>query len=207
MLKSSDKWLDWAKEIQSIAQNGLTYTKDIFDKERFERLRKISAEIISCYSKLPIKTVQKLFCNEEGFQTPKLDTRAVILKDDKILLVKEKNGRWALPGGWVDFDQTIKTNTEKEVKEEAGLDVKAIKILAVQDRNKHNKPVYAYNVCKFFVLCEIIGGSFQKNLETVESDFFSLEKLPELAEEKNTKKQIEMCFKACNNPLWVPEFD
>ena len=151
--------------------------------------------------------MQKLFCNEEGFQTPKLDTRAVILKDDKILLVKEKNGRWALPGGWVDFDQTIKTNTEKEVKEEAGLDVKAIKILAVQDRNKHNKPVYAYNVCKFFVLCEIIGGSFQKNLETVESDFFSLEELPELAEEKNTKKQIEMCFKACNNPLWVPEFD
>ena len=207
MQKTSEKWLAWAKEIQSIAQNGLTYTKDVFDKERFERLREISAEIMSCYSELPIKTVTNLFCNEVGFQTPKLDTRAVIFEGGKILLVKENDGRWSMPGGWVDFDQTIKTNTEKEVKEEAGLDVKAVKILAVHDRNKHNKPSYAYNVCKVFILCEIIGGCFQKNMETVESRFFLLEELPDLAEEKNTKEQIEMCFKACNNPYWVPEFD
>ncbi len=207
MQKTSEKWLAWAKEIQSIAQNGLTYTKDVFDKERFERLREISAEIMSCYSGLPIKTVKNLFCNEVGFQTPKLDTRAVIFEGDKILLVKENDGRWSLPGGWVDFDQTIKTNTEKEVKEEAGLDVKAVKILAVHDRNKRNKPPYAYNVCKFFILCEVIGGCFKKNTETVESRFFLLEELPDLAEEKNTKEQIEMCFKACNNPYWVPEFD
>ena len=207
MQKSSDNWLNWAKEIQSIAQNGLTYTKDVFDKERFERLREISAEIMSCHSRLPIQTVKNLFCNEVGFQTPKLDTRAVIFEDDKILLVKENDGKWALPGGWVDFDQTIKTNTEKEVKEEAGLDVKAIKILAVHDRNRHNQPPYAYNVCKFFILCEVIGGRFKKNTETVESRFFSLEELPCLAEEKNTKEQIEMCFKAGNNPHWLPEFD
>lgn len=207
MQKTSEKWLAWAKEIQSIAQNGLTYTKDVFDKERFERLREISAEIMSCYSGLPIKTVKNLFCNEVGFQTPKLDTRAVIFEGDKILLVKENDGRWSLPGGWVDFDQTIKTNTEKEVKEEAGLDVKAVKILAVHDRNKHNKPPYAYNVCKFFILCEVIGGYFKKNTETIESGFFSLDELPGLAEEKNTKEQIEMCFKACTNPGWIPEFD
>ncbi len=207
MQKSSEKWLAWAKEIQSIAQNGLTYTKDVFDKERFEKLREISAEIMSCYSELPIKTVKNLFCSEEGFQTPKLDTRAVIFEDNKILLVKENDGRWSLPGGWVDFDQTIKTNTEKEVKEEAGLDVEAVKILAVHDRNKHNKPPYAYNVCKFFILCELKGGCFQKNTETVGSRFFSLDELPYLAEEKNTKEQIEMCFKACHNSHWVPEFD
>ena len=140
MQKSSEKWLIWAKEIQAIAQNGLTYTKDVFDQERFERLREISAEIMSCYSGLPIKTVKNLFCNEIGFQTPKLDTRAVIFEDNKILLVKENDGHWSLPGGWVDFDQTIKTNTEKEVKEEAGLDAKAIRILATTEISTTNRP-------------------------------------------------------------------
>lgn len=105
---------------------GLTYSKDVFDIERFERIREIAAEMLSLQSGIPIEKVKNLFCNETGFQTPKLDTRAAIFKDDKILLVKEKNGTWSLPGGWVDINQSIKTNTEKEVKEEAGLNVKAI---------------------------------------------------------------------------------
>ena len=208
MQKSSEKWLAWAKEIQSIAQNGLTYTKDVFDKERFEKLREISAEIMSCYSELPIKTVKNLFCSEEGFQTPKLDTRAVIFEDNKILLVKENDGRWSLPGGWVDFDQTIKTNTEKEVKEEAGLDVEAVKILAVHDRNKHNKPPYAYNVCKVFILCEIEEKMMlNENIETVDRRFFSIEEIPQLAEEKCNVEQVRLCFEASRDPYWQPIFD
>lgn len=202
-----DKWLDWAKEMQSIAQNGLAYTKDAFDKERFERIREISAEIVASYSDLPLEKAKELFCNETGFQTPKMDTRAAVFKGQKILLVQEKDGRWSLPGGWVDFDRTIKTNTEKEVKEEAGLSVKAVKIIAVQDRNLHNKPVYAYNVCKFFVLCEALGGSFQKNPETIASGYFSLNDLPPLSEEKNTKEQIELCFSAYASLGWETVFD
>ena len=142
------QWLEWTKELQFIAQGGLTYSKDVFDIERFERIREIAAEMLSLQSEIPIEKVKNLFCNETGFQTPKLDTRAAIFKDDKILLVKEKNGTWSLPGGWVDINQSIKTNTEKEVKEEAGLNVKAIRIIAMQDRNLHNIPPYAYNVCK-----------------------------------------------------------
>ena len=111
------QWLEWAKELQFIAQGGLTYSKDVFDIERFERIREIAAEMLSLQSGIPIEKVKNLFCNETGFQTPKLDTRAAIFKDDKILLVKEKNGTWSLPGGWVDINQSIKTNTEKEVKE------------------------------------------------------------------------------------------
>ena len=126
-------WLDWAKELQFIGQAGVTYSKDPFDLERFERIREIAAEIISRQSGLPLDKVKTLFCNETGFQTPKLDTRAAIFKGGKILLVKEKSGFWSLPGGWVYVNQTIKTNTEKEVKEEAGLDVKAIRIIALQE--------------------------------------------------------------------------
>lgn len=108
------QWLEWTKELQFIAQGGLTYSKDVFDIERFERIREITAEMLSLQSEIPIEKVKNLFCNETGFQTPKLDTRAAIFKDDKILLVKEKNGTWSLPGGWVDINQSIKTNTEKK---------------------------------------------------------------------------------------------
>ena len=182
------QWLEWAKELQFIAQGGLTYSKDVFDIERFERIREIAAEMLSLQSEIPIEKVKNLFCNETGFQTPKLDTRAAIFKDDKILLVKEKNGTWSLPGGWVDI------NPEKEVKEEAGLNVKAIRIIAIQDRNLHNIPPYAYNVCKVFVLCEIESGYFRPNIEADESAYFGLEELPILAKEKNNEEQINVLF-------------
>ncbi len=201
------EWLEWAKELQFIGQAGVTYSKDPYDLERFARIRELSAEIISVYSDLPVEEVKALFCNEEGFQTPKMDTRAAIFEDDKILLVKEQNGKWSMPGGWVDVNQTIKTNTEKEVKEEAGLDVDAVRILSLQDRNLHNLPPYAYNVCKIFVLCEVKGGCFEPNIETLESRYFRLKEIPPLAEEKNTFEQIEMCFKAYKDPDWVIPFD
>ena len=140
--KRKDIWVDWAMELQFLAQTGLTYTKDPFDKERFERIREISAEIMAHQSDIPLEKVKNLFCNETGFQTPKLDTRAAIFEDDKILLVKEKNGKWSLPGGWVDVNQSIRSNTEKEVWEEAGLMVKAVRLIALQDRNQHNLPRY-----------------------------------------------------------------
>lgn len=204
---NNTQWLDWAKELQFIAQSALAYCKDSFDIERFQRIREISAEILSTYSGLSVEKVKGLFCNENGFQTPKLDTRAAIFDDDKILLVHETNGTWSLPGGWVDALETIKSNTQKEVKEEAGLEVTASRLIAVQDRNKHNDPPYAYNVCKVFVLCEIIGGEFTANIETTETAYFALDELPVLAEEKTSKEQIAMCFEAYKNPDWQVKFD
>ncbi len=189
-------WLKWAMELQFIAQAGITYTKDQFDMERFERLREISAEMVSAGAKVPVGFVKDVFCNEIGFQTPKLETRAAIFKDDKILLVKENNGTWSMPGGWVDVLESIKSNTIKEVKEEAGLDVVATKLIALQDRNKHNLPLYAYGICKAFVLCEIIGGEFIPNSETTESAFWGINELPDLATDKNNEQQIRMCFDA-----------
>ena len=202
------QWLEWAKELQFIAQAGLTYSENTFDRERFQRVREISAEIMSLMSDIPQETIKGLFCNETGFQTPKLDTRAAIFDDEgRILLVKENNGTWSLPGGWVDVMQSVKSNTIKEVREEAGLDVETIRLIAVQDRNKHNTPPYAYNICKVFVLSKAIGGSFQANAETVESRYFALDELPLLAEEKNNREQIEMCFKANADENWQTLFD
>ncbi len=165
--KENKYLIDFAIELQFLAQAGLTYSKDVFDIKRFKRIREISAEIMSMKCDLPLDKVKGLFCNETGFQTPKLDTRAAIFNDNKILLVKEKNcGTWSLFGGWVNVNESIKSNTIKEVKEESGLDVVANRIIAIQDRNKHNKPKHAYGVCKVFVLCSEVGGEFEENIET-----------------------------------------
>lgn len=203
-----EKWLKWAIEIQSLSQIGLAYTKDVYDRERYQRLREISAEMLAKKTEVSIEKVKDLFCHETGYQTPKLDTRAVIFRNNKILLVHENNGTWSLPGGWCDVLESVKSNTEKEVREETGLNVKAVKIISIQDRNKHNKPVYAYGVCKIFVLCEVINGNFVENIETTEIRYFSLQDLPHnLAEEKTNKEQIEMCFKAYLNENWQTQFD
>lgn len=202
-MKNNEKWLQWAIELQSLAQAGLFYGKDEFDKERYQRIRDISVEIINHKSEISREKIKKLFCNEIGYQTPKLDTRAAIFKNNKILLVKEKNGLWSLPGGWVDVNCSVKESAIKEVKEEAGLDVSLDLVIAVQDRDKHNIQMYAHKVCKIFVLCTCLGGQFKKNIETIESDYFALNNLPSLATEKNTNNQIEMCFKAFKSHSWI----
>ena len=203
-----DKLIKWAMEIQSLAQAGLAYTNNAYDIERYERLREISAEIIEEKSNINLEKVKDIFCSETGYQTPKIDTRAVIFKDDKILLTHENNGTWSLPGGWCDVLESVGSNTIKEVKEETGLDVETIKIISVQDRNKHNKPIYAYGVCKIFVLCNVIGGEFVQNIETTEIKYFSLDEIPNnLAEEKTNREQIEMCFKAYKNTNWQTQFE
>lgn len=203
----NEKWLDWAIELQSLAQAGLAYCKDPFDRERYERIREITAEMLSDKTDVSVEKVKDLFCDETGYQTPKIDTRAAIFRDGKILLVRENNGKWSLPGGWCDVNVSVGENAVKEVSEEAGLDVTADRIIAVLDRAKHNLPVYPYGVCKIFVRCSVIGGSFKENTETTGFDWFDEENIPELAEEKNNAEQIKMCFEAYRDPQLPVIFD
>lgn len=204
----NDEWLKTAAEIQSIAQAGLAYCKDPFDKERYERLRDISAEMLAVKTELSKEKIKGLFCNETGYQTPKVDTRAAIFKDGKILLVHEKNGTWALPGGWCDVDQSVASNAVKEVKEETGLDCVAKRIIAVQDWRNHNVCNYVYGVIKIFVLCEVFGGAFIENIETIGVKYFGADEIPDrLATEKTTKEQILTCFAAYENENFETQFD
>lgn len=203
----ADKIIEWAKELQSLAQAGLFYGKDDFDKERYQRIREIAAEMMSEKTGLSFEKVTNLFCNDSGYQTPKIDTRAAIFKNEKILLVKERNGKWSLPGGWCDHNLSPAENTIKEAKEEAGLDVVVKKLISVQDRAKHNEPEYAYGVVKIFFLCESLGGIFSENIETSESRYFSQTELPALATEKCTEEQIKMCFSAYKDENWQAQFE
>ena len=201
-------WLDWAVRLQALAQAGLYYGKDPFDRERYAEIRSIAAQMIAHQGEMPFEKVQALFCCETGYQTPKLDTRAAIFRDDRILLVQEKNGTWSLPGGWVDVDLSVLENVVKEVREEAGFTVKAERLIAVQDWRKHNVTNYVYGVMKCFVLCRYESGEFRENIETTGVGLFDRDEIPNnLAVEKTSRKQILMCFDALDDPLSPTLFD
>ncbi|GFI20007.1 NUDIX hydrolase N-terminal domain-containing protein [Lactobacillus johnsonii] len=203
----TDKLVDWAVRLQSLAQAGLTYGKDSFDLERYQEIRDISAEMMAEKSGLPIEKVKNLFCNEIGYQTPKIATRAAIFKDNKMLLVQESDGLWSIPGGWCEVNLSVKENVIKEIKEEAGVDITVEKLIAIYDSNKHYKGRYPYGISTVFFLCKPVGGSFKENDETIASDYFALEDLPELSEDKGSREQVEMCFKAYQDPYWEAEFE
>ena len=201
-------WTEFAMRIQGIAQAGLAYGENAYDRERYEELRKIAAEMITRQTELPLEKVKNFFCNETGYQTPKVDTRAAVFRNGKILLVHEKNGTWSLPGGWCDVNQSVASNVQKETLEEAGLTVTPEKLIAVQDWRKHNRCNLPYGVVKIFVQCSVEGGSFRENIETTETRYFAEDELPEnLAVEKVTAEQIRLCFAAYRSQNWQTSFD
>lgn len=207
-MEEVDQFTKWATNLQSIAQAGLHYGKDVFDRERYEQVRKIAGEMMQAKTGLSKEQIKTLFLGDEGYQIPKIETRAAIFKDAKILLVRERMAQeWSLPGGWNDYDQTTAQNCVKEAKEESGRIVKPVKLIAVQDRNHHNKPILATNVTKTFYLCKEISGEFVSNDETDACDYFALDNLPKLSLDRNTKEQIEMCFKASKDPNWQTLFE
>lgn len=202
-----DQIAAWALELQSLAQAGLFYGRDAFDRERYQRIREIAAEMLAARTDIPLEKLTGLFCGDTGYQTPKVDTRAAIFQEGKLLLVRENDGRWSMPGGWCEYDLSPVENTVKEAKEEAGLDVAVRRVIAVQDRAKHNRPLYIYNIVKIFYECEALGGTFTKNLETSASRYFSPEELPPLAEDKCSEEQVRMCFAAHEDKNWRVQFD
>jgi ADP-ribose pyrophosphatase YjhB (NUDIX family) len=190
------KWMEWSQKLQAIAQNGLTYSNDKFDIERFKQLQEIVSEIISTYTKHDFHEVQEYLDNETGYATPKIDVRGVVVKSEKLLMVKENaDNLWTLPGGWADIQESPGENVEREVFEESGYQVKAKKLLAVYDRSRHeHHPKYPEYVYKMFFLCEIVGGESRTSMETSDVNFFGLHELPELSTARITKNQIHRMF-------------
>jgi ADP-ribose pyrophosphatase YjhB (NUDIX family) len=190
-------WLDWARRLQAISQSGLTYAGDAFDRERYEQVRAIAAEIMASHSDDPSESterVEKLFVGQSGYATPKLDIRAVILdRENAVLLVREKeDGLWTLPGGWVDVGESPREAAEREVQEESGYEVRAVRLLALWDRDKHPHPPLPFHVYKLYVLCELVGGGpIRESAETAGVGFFDVDDLPRLSEGRVLPEQVE----------------
>ena len=207
-MNGTNQWLEWAKELQFLSQSALAYCKDKFDIERFQRIREISAEMAAEIGDMRLEEIKATFCSGTGYQTPKLDTRAAVIREGKLLLVQEANGLWALPGGWVDYNLTVRQNAKKEVLEEAGMEVEPTRVIALHEHNLRNTTVFPHNICCVYILCDYISGDFQPNTETVACGFFGPDELPgPLSENKSTRQQIEMCFRAAANENWKVEFD
>ncbi len=202
------KWLEWVQKLQAIAQNGLTYSEGVYDIERYKQLRAIATEIMATYSNVEHSYVFDLFSRELGYATPKVDVRAAIFRDDTILLVKERaDGCWTLPGGWADVGESPGEAVVKEIYEESGYQARAIKLLAVYDRNKQGHPPFPFYVYKLFFHCEIIGGSPSSSIETEEVGFFPEDALPELSIGRVTPAQIMRLFQHYHNPDLSADFD
>lgn len=200
-LKLPVKWLDWAKQMQSIAQIGLTYAKDVYDLERYESLRQLSIEVMDTYTFAGVEKINLSFANETGYATPKVDIRGVVFENEKILLVREKaDGAWALPGGWADIGYSPSEVAVKEIKEESGFVSVPVKLLAVLDKKFHAHPPEPYHVYKMFILCQITGGQALGGVETSEVQFFGENELPELSTERNTAAQVRSMFTYLRDP-------
>jgi ADP-ribose pyrophosphatase YjhB (NUDIX family) len=202
------KWLEWATRLQSIAQSGLTFGENQYDLGRYQQIRDLSVEILHEYTDINHEKIRDLFASETGYQTPKVDIRAAVFKDDKILMVKEKiDGKWSLPGGWADVNTSVSESVVRECNEEAGADVKPKRVIAIQHANKQNNFIYPFTIYKIIVECDLLEYSFKENSETLGSGFFSIDNLPELSVERNNLNQIKLCFEAKKQKLFEPVFD
>jgi ADP-ribose pyrophosphatase YjhB (NUDIX family) len=178
------------ERVIAISQTGLTYTDGVFDRERYESLRELVGEILERVDANP-PPLQVAFPKEEGYRTPKLDVRGLVLRDGKVLLVRERaDGCWALPGGWADVGISASANIEKEISEESGLVTRAVRLLALLDRDKHAHDASPWHTYKAFFQCEIVGGTLQHTLETDGAEFFDLAALPPLSVPRITEDQI-----------------
>jgi ADP-ribose pyrophosphatase YjhB (NUDIX family) len=201
-------WLTIARELQSIAQAGITFGESKYDLERYERLLQISKEIVLENSNISSEKLDSLYATEEGYLTPKVDVRGVVIRDGKILFVKETiDDRWSLPGGWADVGYSPSEVVEKEVLEESGLQVKASRLLGVLDKAKHDHPPDIFYVYKLFFHCEETGGLLKAGMETSEVAFFDIDKLPELSTPRNTIKQTLQMYHLVKNGKAPSIFD
>lgn len=199
--RSNYDWLEMAKRLQAVAQAGLEYCENKYDIDRYQQIRALSLEIMNDFTDLPMDKLVRVFASEKGYQTPKVDIRGVVFRENKILLVRETiDGCWSVPGGWADVGLTPFENARKEVYEESGLEVYPVRLLAVLDKKHHAHPPDLYHIYKIFILCDERGGELKNGMETSETGFFGLHELPTLSAPRITEDQIRLLFEYKNNP-------
>ena len=205
---SEPAWLVVGRELKAIAQIGLTFSRDGFDRQRYERIRELSAALIANGSDGDAAKVLELFRLDAGYATPKVDVRGAAFRDGRVLMVREvSDGGWTLPGGWADVNQTAAECVIREVAEESGFQVRALKLAAVHDYQKRNRLRHIDSIYKMFFICELVGGSARPSHETSDVGFFSRGELPTLSAGRTTAEQIELMFRHAERPDLPTDFD
>ncbi len=207
MSQNNVQWLDLARELYSISQSGLTYCKNEYDLHSYRRLQEMSAEIIAAHSELSKESVLQTFKAQAGYATPKTDVRGAVIRDGKVLLVQESaDDKWALPGGWADIGDRPSAMVEREVWEESGLKVRAVKVVAIYDANRIESMEF-FHAYKIIFLCEFLGGELRTSHETLAVNFFEFDDLPELSTARTDERVLREVFAHIQNPARVTSFD
>lgn len=189
-----DMWLHWARHIQALAQTGLAFCQDPYDRQRYTQLQQIAAEIVALHTKLDVQQVLEGFSAQPGYATVKVDVRAAVVRDGRILLVQERRDqRWCMPGGWADVGERPSEAVAREVREESGFSVRPVKVVGVFDANRDNQPLEFHHAYKIIFLCHIIDGQARPSDETMGVEFFDFAHLPALsADRTNTRHLAEV---------------
>jgi ADP-ribose pyrophosphatase YjhB (NUDIX family) len=200
--------LEWARKVQAIAQNGLLFTQEPFERERYTQLKDLSDSILAAELDIPLGKARALWEKEDGYVTPKVDVRGGVFDGDKVLLVRERSdGRWTLPGGWVDVNDAPSEAVVREIYEESGYRAKATKLAMLVDKNRHPHPPSVHHIYKLFFLCDLIGGAPKTSNETDGVDFFPVHSLPDLSVGRALSSQIERLYAHHLNRALPTDFD
>ena len=202
--------LQWARKVQAIAQNGLEFTQDTFDRDRFQQLQQLVSTILTSEVGITPGQLKGLWLGDEGYATPKVDVRGGVFDQDKVLMVRERcDGKWTLPGGWVDVGDAPSFAVEREIREESGYLAKAVKLAALFDKNnpRHGHPPGILHIYKLFFICELTGGTATLSNETDGVDFFPVNALPPLSSGRASQSQIERLYEHHLNRGLPTDFD
>lgn len=201
-------WIDWAREIQALAQTGRTYAENEYQIERYQRFTEIAAEIVAAHSNLEFTGLVQNFSQQPGYATPKVDVRGAVVRDGKILLIQERSdSHWALPGGWADVGETPAEMVVREVWEESGYEVKPQKVVGVYDANRSGRPLELFHAYKIVFLCDLIGGAGRPSLETLAVDFFPFDQLPPLSQNRTHARHLTDIQTHLKNPACPTFYD
>jgi ADP-ribose pyrophosphatase YjhB (NUDIX family) len=207
-MSQEPQWLSIARELRAIAQTGLAFTADGFDHQRYQRLRELAALLMAQGSAAGQESILELLRQEKGYATPKVDVRGAAFEDGRVLMVREiSDGKWTLPGGWADVNQSAGECVVREIAEESGFKARALKLAAVYDYQKRNPPRHIDSIYKMFFICEIVGGAACASDETSEVAFFPRNELPPLSLGRTTAEQIDRMFQHHENPQLATDFD
>lgn len=205
------RWLLWSRQLQALAQTGLEFSRDPYDRERYTQLRALAAEMLAAHTDAPATAIADLFRGESGYATPKVEVRAAVFDpDDRVLLVREAldHDRWTLPGGWADVNLTPADNALKEIREESGYEARIVKLAAAWDRAAQGHPPSLHSCVKLFFVCELAGGAARTSLETTEVGWFTRESIPaDLSRGRVLASQIERMFEHRADPRLPVDFD
>jgi ADP-ribose pyrophosphatase YjhB (NUDIX family) len=206
--RAEPNWLFWSRRLAAIAQTGLRFGTGIFDRQRYEQIREIAGEMLAAGARIDGPVIDQVLSRDSGYATPKVGVRAAVFQDGKILLVRERaDGRWCMPGGYVDVGDSPSEAAVREVREESGFEVRAVKLLAVVDKRKHPFPPQFDHVHIYFFRCELTGGQAAHSIETDGVGFFGEDSLPPLSEKRLIPALVHRMFEHYTNPNLPTDFD